>query len=152
MDVRKQQGFTLIELIIVIIILGVLSAVALPRFIDFSTDAENATLEAAASRISSAMSVNYAACALDGQDASTDRCVRINPTSYLDACSLTMANRVLANELALPDGYMIAVESALTFPSSRPDGTTLNCAIIRPHKPPYGIVARYTVILAGNHE
>ena len=43
---KKNQGFTLIELIIVIVILGILSVVAAPRFIDFTSDARNATFKA----------------------------------------------------------------------------------------------------------
>lgn len=42
---KKQQGFTLIELIIVIVILGILSAFALPRFADFSTQAQIKVIE-----------------------------------------------------------------------------------------------------------
>lgn len=43
---RHQQGFTLIELIIVIVILGILSAFAAPRFLDLSSDARRATFTA----------------------------------------------------------------------------------------------------------
>lgn len=49
----KQSGFTLIELIIVIVILGILSIVALPRFIDISRDAKVAALEQLAGQIKS---------------------------------------------------------------------------------------------------
>ncbi|EGM76639.1 prepilin-type N-terminal cleavage/methylation domain-containing protein [Rheinheimera sp. A13L] len=42
---RRQSGFTIIEIIIVIIILGLLAATALPRFLDVVDDAEDASLE-----------------------------------------------------------------------------------------------------------
>jgi prepilin-type N-terminal cleavage/methylation domain-containing protein len=45
---KKTKGFTLIELIIVIVILGILSVVAAPRFLDLSGDAEEATFRGAA--------------------------------------------------------------------------------------------------------
>jgi len=54
-----HKGFTLIELIITIVIIGVLAAVAIPKFLDLSNDAEKGVAAGVAAALASGTSVNY---------------------------------------------------------------------------------------------
>ena len=71
MTVRKQKGFTLIELVMVIVILGILAAFALPRFADLGGDARSATLEGASGSVKSAAAIAHSAWLADGNSPAT---------------------------------------------------------------------------------
>ena len=73
---QVQQGFTLIELVMVIVILGVLAAVALPRFVNLSGDAALAAANGTAGAISSASAINYSVCSARGTGGTN--CIRLN--------------------------------------------------------------------------
>ncbi|WP_276540051.1 type II secretion system protein [Vibrio pelagius] len=77
---KKQGGFTLIELVVVIVILGILAVTAAPRFLNLQDDAKRASVEGLRGAIAGASGIVYGKAAIEGVEKSTSKAININGT------------------------------------------------------------------------
>lgn len=70
-NLRNQRGFTLIELVVVMVILALLAAVAVPKFLDLQKQAEAASVKKVIGNLRSALSIRVAQAIVDGEDVAT---------------------------------------------------------------------------------
>jgi|LGVE01.1.fsa_nt_gb MSHA pilin protein MshA len=92
---KNQNGFTLIELVVVIVVLGILSAIAVPKFISMKQEAGEAALQGVAGSLASASAINYAKASIDKSNAAVTEVLNCTATASL-----------LQGD-ALPTGYSI---------------------------------------------
>ncbi|EGR2797167.1 type II secretion system protein [Vibrio navarrensis] len=124
---KRQGGFTLIELVVVIVILGILAVTAAPRFLNLQGDAREASLQGLKGAIDGAAGIVYGKAAIAGLEASVSGTVDniVLAYGYPNATSVGIGNAVKG----LTSDWAVATSSGTSITYGFQSNTSATCAV-----------------------
>lgn len=146
---KAQQGFTMIELVMVIVILGILAAVAMPRFYDLQTDAREAKADGIFGTVRSASAIAHSAYLVSGSASTASVTIEAQTVNLVNGYPSAEDIDVAANISATNDNVTITEGATSTTIDIGGATTPANCRITYTEAASAGAAPTIAVVKTG---